>query len=326
MPDAELWERLEELELEEELENELLDNYNEIVDKRKENTYLQKEEALLRNCLKEKNDQNPKEQPKDNCKINNPQENVDGKINVKEESETKLNDNIKTPTETVRNEISETDLLKSLLFKQMQFEAKIFELNHKETGKSTTEQELIAQLDEMEQLDELEDEIERLDDILETEDVETEDSIEDEDKSASNKIKKSICFADQDDGETLEITFSHTNTKPKTDSFDPKKGIRMPSDLYEAFSQLFDNKTTSILKKPKYRPEEEQAKPSVKQNKQVMFKESTQTLESLEPEETPVDRAIVINDVVEKVGVNQHMIKGGARPTSLFKKKRMQNK
>lgn len=311
--DEELWNRLEELELEEELENELLDNYNEIGDIRKDNSFLFNEEKELLNNFKE-------EQPKSHnqlCHDKLPQ----NKVNKTVIDETKYG--LKDKIAEVINETTESklELLQQVLEKQNQLEDKLIELKNRDRAPSKTENDLMSRLDEMEQLDELEDEMDRLDDVLETEDIESEEGEENIVKTTPNKLKKSISFADEveDTSETLEITFKHSEVEPGNEPYNKEKGISKPSDVYEAYSHLFDGKPASILKKLKCDSDNvEKALPS----KQVTYS----TVDYPEIEVYPVKETIVVRDVKEYSSNKLRKIDTDVRPTSLFRKKRMQNK
>lgn len=303
--DEQLWYRLEELELEEELANELNRNEGGIEERNEENLFIVKEESSL---LSSKG--------KDNvCSTDANIRDDEGK------NDNKIDAKLKNSTET-----HSTDILQKVLEKQYELENKLTELKSREKPKSKTESDLISKLDELEQLDELEDEIDRLDDMLqnrgqdENEKSLTKQNYEDA-KPKSGKLKKSISFADEDDGETLELQFKHSEIKPNLDPYDPKKGITKPSDIYIAYSSLFDQKPSSILKKSKYDDDTDlQEKPKVKT---VGF---TTIANSEEDFEEDVPRTIVVKDVVEKSVTVEKKVEMGARPTSLFQKKRMQNK
>lgn len=159
----------------------------------------------------------------------------------------------------------------------------------------------------------------RLDDV-----IETEDTVDSEEESAvplsPAKIKRKVSFADEDDSETLELSFMHTDVVPCREPYDPKKGIQKPSDIYEIFADSFSGEATSILKKSKYRKEISNMEvPQVISKPKVEFEDYDSNIE--------VNRIIEIKDVIEKVAqtVNNKQ-ESGSRPTSLFKKKRQQMK
>lgn len=128
-----------------------------------------------------------------------------------------------------------------------------------------------------------------------------------------------MSFIDEDDNETLEITFKHSPIDSNKEPYDPTKGIQKPSDIYEAYSKHFGIGTTSILKKSKYEaPTETPEKAKASKERGVKFDIDTQ--------DTKQPETIVIKDVVEKVTQADPKLMSQARPTSLFKKKRMQNK
>ncbi|KOB65765.1 Unconventional prefoldin RPB5 interactor [Operophtera brumata] len=298
--DEELWNRLEELELEEELENELLDNYNEISDKRKDNSFLVNEEQT-------KNDN----EISDDIQHKNYDSTatIEDKMNI-------LNNKAADTNEATK---SKNDLLQQVLDKQNQLEEKLLELKNRDRQPSKTEKDLMLRLEEMEQLDELEDEMDRLDDdILETDSDDDETIV----KTTPTILKKSISFADEveDTSETVDITFKHSEVEPSRDPYDPEKGILKPSDIYEAHSQNLNSKPISILKKTKY---DSNISEDVLTREQVNINLS---VDSSEIELYPVKETIVVKDVIENLIDNQIKIDIDVRPTSLFKKRRMQNK
>lgn len=103
--------------------------------------------------------------------------------------------------------------------------------------------------------------------------------------------------------------------EPNNEPYDLKKGIQKPSDIYELHSKLFGNGTISILKKTKYEATTEIPEINASKEKVVQF----DTQDSVE------HQTIVVKDVVES-GNQQDKLLSQARPTSLFKKKRMQSK
>ncbi|XP_028160982.1 unconventional prefoldin RPB5 interactor-like protein [Ostrinia furnacalis] len=285
--DEELWNRLEELELQEELENELM-----TMDKQHESKQIDKPPDTF---IKEEEFSDPA---------------------IKENKQTKTESN---PTQ------SKLDLLQKVIDRQNELEEKLQELKYKERSTSKTENDLISRLDEMEQLDELEDEMDRLNDIIEDQDVEYEEEEEDNDqivKSPAKSIKRSVSFADEDDSETLEVTFTHSDVPPSLEPYDSNRGIQKPSDIYSAYEQLFNSETTSILKKNKYTDNGIREISNVKTEKppKVTFMQTED-----DDAEQSNDRTIVVGDIVERIDQNGNMIENtAARPTSLFKKKRMQ--
>ncbi|XP_046963762.1 unconventional prefoldin RPB5 interactor [Vanessa cardui] len=279
MTDEELWLRLEELELQEELENELDNTTNhDSIDESEENSYdsfIIKEDDVS-NIVTEK----------------------------KEQQEAHITHNI--PKQT-----SKIDLLEQVIDRQKMLEIKLTEMKNRQRVQSKTENDLLSRLDEIEQLDELEDEMDRLDDILEES---SEDDSKHDDKS--NRIKKSITFADEEDNETIDINFKHSDFESSKDQYDPKKGITKPSDIYDAFSNLFANATTSILRKSKYDNIDIQ-------NENLISAEMDNKVHSVKKIEK---KTICINDVIEKTDQNQNKVDSEDRPKSLFKKRRQQQK
>ncbi|KAL0901957.1 hypothetical protein ABMA27_007100 [Loxostege sticticalis] len=289
--DEELWNRLEELELQEELENELLSvNKEEEISKndKTQSTFIIKGEEVI----------NP----------------VKTEIQESKAEVEKVKEN--------KPVVSKLDLLQKVIDRQNELEERLQELKHKERSRSKTENDLISRLDEMEQLDELEDEMDRLDDIIEGEDVDSDDG--EITKSPAQLIKRSVSFADEDESETLEITFKHSDIPPSTEPYDSNKGIQKPSDIYSAYENLFSSETTSILKKSKYSDDddEEMSTSKIEKPPKVTF------MQTDEDEDTQsVNKTIVVGDIVERTDPNGNMVEiSEARPTSLFKKKRMQKK
>lgn len=152
----------------------------------------------------------------------------------------------------------------------------------------------------------------RLDDIIENEDVDEE---EETCETGATKLQRRVSFVDEDDSKTLDITFKHSTTECNKEPYNPNKGIQKPSDIYDLHFKLFENETTSILKKSKY---EAVAETSYTKPSESTVQIDTQTSKEPEP--------IVIKDVVEKVTPADPNLLTQARPTSLFKKKRLQNK
>ncbi|CAH0592141.1 unnamed protein product [Chrysodeixis includens] len=299
--DEELWERLEELELQEELENELTGN--DIFDNLTLTKIKESNQANRQFTVKEEDTK---------AKPETEQEKTDPEKPIPESKKKEKNVSFNVPT-------TKLGLLQQVIDKQNELEEKLYELKNKERTVSKNESDLMARLDELEQLDELEDEMDRLDDIIENEDTDDEE----EDASIRTKatpLERRVSFVDEDDSETIEITFDHSSVEPNNEAYDPKKGIKKPSDVYEAHSNLI-SRPTSILKKSKYEP--------------VINKPETSVLEISPPEKKAVQfdvqesveqKTIVVKDVVEKVKPDDYKLETSARPTSLFKKKRMQNK
>ncbi|CAG4988978.1 unnamed protein product [Colias eurytheme] len=284
MTDEELWNRLEELELQEELEAEYrsMTNRNDSDSDGNESFIVKDEEAIT---FPQSTKQT--EQQKENKEVSR---------------------NIKSDTNREVDTKSKVDLLKQVIDRQKDLEVKLIELKNKERGRCQTEQDLIGKLDEMEQLDELEDEMERLDDILNEDSDDTEISEISEERSTATSLKKSVSFADEDNSETLEITFKHSDVEPNIEPYIPDKGITKPSDIYEAYSNLFIDGKTSILRKSKYDNDKSE----------TIAPEVT----NVQPEEE-LRHTIVVKDVIEKAECNEKS-NNPSRPVSLFKKRRQQ--
>lgn len=144
--DKVLWDRLEELELQEEIDNELsilnsntqtlFDNMESQVD-----TFVAKEKDIIIN------QEVFEDEKRDTEKGDHEKETKVKKVTYKE---------IKNPVQT-----SKFDLLQQVIDKQNELEEKLFELKNKERSQSKSERDLMSRLDELEQLDELEDEMDR---------------------------------------------------------------------------------------------------------------------------------------------------------------------
>lgn len=151
--DEELWNRLEELELQEELENELTkdtENYD-IKDLLKN---IKKEEDNIDNVANNNHDI-PKETP------------IEMEVeNIKNVENLKLDDNI---TETAACDATQMnpentnrlEILQNVLDKQKELEEKIADIKNRESNVTKTESDLVSRLDELEQLEEVEDEMDR---------------------------------------------------------------------------------------------------------------------------------------------------------------------
>lgn len=125
MTDEELWEKLEELELQEELESELTELRNS--QSKEKIIFVNKHDFSI-------------EDKKTNSQI------------YGDRKEATTNEN---------HSDSKFELLQKVLDKQNELEEKLVELKNKERSDSKTEQDLLNKLDEMEELDELEDEMDR---------------------------------------------------------------------------------------------------------------------------------------------------------------------
>lgn len=156
----------------------------------------------------------------------------------------------------------------------------------------------------------------RLEDIIENEAVEEDD--EDTNETEAPKLQRRVSFVDEDDSNTLEITFKHSPVDSNNEPYNSTEGIQKPSDIYDAHSKLFVKGTTSILKKSKYEAVADKSVTKTLEEKVVQF--------DIQVKEKPEPENIVIKDVVEKVPQEEPKILSQARPSSLFKKKRMQNK
>ncbi|XP_059058396.1 unconventional prefoldin RPB5 interactor 1 [Achroia grisella] len=288
--DEELWVRLEELELQEELENEMLHMDNRKYNKDSPNTIIREiEESNI--SLTEKTE-------------------------LKENKDETVSNKIMNDPKPVLEQTSKLNILQQVIDKQNELEQKLTELKYKERSETKTEQDLIARLDEMDELDDLEDEMNRLEDnILETNALESE---EDNDAIAksSTSIRKGVSFADEDDSETVDIVFKHSTVEPCKEPYNPDNGLKKPSDIYYACPNLF-NETTSILKKSKYESNIDYTGDTGKSVIGMSIPESNKI---------PINKTIIVKDVVEKSNQCDNKIEIENRPTSLFKKKRLQNK
>ncbi|KAI8438014.1 hypothetical protein MSG28_010670 [Choristoneura fumiferana] len=310
--DEELWYRLEELELKEELEEEM-ENMGYVPDK-------------LRKVLHSNKNKRKSEPQEIHTKKDDTSSHQEKKIETQEDNN-KTNElsllkktqvQNCTETEPPRHD-SKLDLLQQVIHKQNELKEKLNDLKNKEIAPSVTEKDLMKRLDEMDELDELEDEMDRLDDVLQNEDVEESEEVEENLIAPAVNIKRSVSFADEDDSETLEVEFNHSDMNPDTTPYDKANGIMKPSDIYAAFADLF-TETTSILKKSKYESELAPSGPRVeKRTKVVDFQEAE--------DNRKMNKTISVNDVVEKVDENDNTCDSSEkRPMSLFKKRRQQNR
>ncbi|KAG6454944.1 hypothetical protein O3G_MSEX008960 [Manduca sexta] len=308
--DEELWQRLEELELQEELENELQEmNNNEDLDSSGSN------ESFI---IKEDEEIIAKQTERDNKLLSSIDNKSSDLINRTIERNRELS--IGAPSQT-----SKLDLLQQVIDRQNELENRLLELKNRERSQTKTERDLLSRLDEIDQLGDIEDEMDRLDDVLENEDMQ---ELEDQKTFQATTVKRQVTFADDDDSETLELTFKHSDVQPDKSHYDPAKGIQKPSDIFEAFPNSFSG-STSILKKSKYEINESLetkiAKP-VSNKKNTMQESQKQNIEPEELENQDPNETIVIKDVIERLGQTGNKLENEARPTSLFKKKRMQKK
>lgn len=147
----------------------------------------------------------------------------------------------------------------------------------------------------------------------------SEDETEVKEIEAAPKIKKSITFADED-SETLEIIFKHSDVLPSKKPYQSDEGITKPSDVYEAYSNLFITETTSILRKPKYEIDLNV------ENNNFIFEDPQPVLSTSPVIEKPEKQTIHVKDVKEITDQNQIKVDSDNRPTSLFKKRRQQQK
>lgn len=145
MTDEELWERLEELELQEELENELSSTTIH-TQQMPTNT----EESDLPNPNQDFEDNSKERKEKENKKIIQESFSSKGKEKPKDihYKETQV------PT-------SNFDILQQVINKQNELEEKLHELKNRERSQTKNEKDLLSRLDELDQLDELEDEMDR---------------------------------------------------------------------------------------------------------------------------------------------------------------------
>ncbi|CAH2102969.1 unnamed protein product [Euphydryas editha] len=207
---------------------------------------------------------------------------------------------------TFPKQTSKIKLMQQVIEGQKFLETKLTEMRNRQRVQIKTEDDLLSRLDEIEQLDELEDEMDRLYDVIDEMDVK---QIE-----AAPKIKKSITFADED-SETLEITFKHSDVEPSKEPYQPNKGITKPSDIYDVYSNLFTNETMSILRKSKYDIDLNV------ENNNFIFEEPQPVMREVKK---PEKQTIHIKDVKEMTDQNQIKVDSDNRPTSLFKRRRQQ--
>lgn len=281
--DDELWLRLEELELQEELENEYENTKTE------ENELESDDNSFDSFIIKEDD-------------VSNTQTDV-------EKTEAYI-------VKTIPKQTSKIGLIQQVIDRQKMLESKLNEMKNRERTQTKTEEDLLSRLDEIEQLDEVEDEMNRLEDMIEGS---SEDETEVKEIEAAPKIKKSITFADED-SETLEIIFKHSDVQPSKKPYQSDEGITKPSDVYEAYSNLFITETTSILRKPKYEIDLNV------ENNNFIFEDRQPVLSTSPVIEKPEKQTIHVKDVKEITDQNQIKVDSDNRPTSLFKKRRQQQK
>ncbi|KAJ8735253.1 hypothetical protein PYW07_006873 [Mythimna separata] len=304
--DEELWDRLEELELREELANELANVKDENID----NQQITKNKASF---------SFEKEHIINNLETKSKIEEIN-----EEKTDTEQEKRVTFKETKTAEQTSNSDKLQHVIDKQIELEKLIYEVRNKARVQNKSTEDLLATLDELEQLDELEDELDRLSDMIDDEDLdeeEEEDDDDDEDTSGAQapKLQRRVSFVDEDDSNTLEITFTHSPVDSNHQPYNPAEGIQTPGHIYDAHSKLFENGTTSILKKSKYETVAEKSdikKEDIPRKKVVQF----------DNEDVGEPETIVIKDVVEKVTQADPKVLSQARPTSLFKKKRMQSK
>lgn len=126
--DEELWMRLEELELQEEMQNEMQNS--DTVEETNSN------ESNFDSCVIKESD-------------------------VKDVRADEATELVSRITHNVPKQTSKTDLLQQVLDRQEMLSTKLTELKSRERPETTTESELLSRLDEMELLDDLEDEMDR---------------------------------------------------------------------------------------------------------------------------------------------------------------------
>lgn len=145
------------------------------------------------------------------------------------------------------------------------------------------------------------------------------------DKPVLKQNSKVSFERDNEDCETLELTFSHSNVEPDTTPYNPEVGIRQPSDIYHAFNLIDKSKNIkSILKKKVYPIENTESL----EGKSL---EISKSLEDKDPviniEENRIERnTIVLKDIKEKNDLIENIVEESKRPPSLFKMKRLQKK
>lgn len=136
MTDAELWGKLDELELQEELENEL----GELKDDQP------KEKTI------------PVKEPDITMEVNNRECEIPDEQAIKNETK------VAFKTDQITNGYHpdlKLDLLQKVLDKQNELEEKLLQLKNKERSDIKTRDDFLRTLDKMEELDELEDEMDR---------------------------------------------------------------------------------------------------------------------------------------------------------------------
>lgn len=143
--DEELWNRLEELELQEELENELSKEQDDDIN----NQHFTERKAMNTGIQEYSLDE-----VKDYVKLKNEQ--IENEKTNQEEIKPK-----KVTFKDIPVQTSKLDKLQQVIDKQNELEEKLYELKNRERSQSKNEKDIMSRLDELEQLDELEDEMDR---------------------------------------------------------------------------------------------------------------------------------------------------------------------
>ncbi|XP_050680481.1 unconventional prefoldin RPB5 interactor 1 [Leptidea sinapis] len=290
--DKELWERLEELELQEELENQMMTPDGIVDTDDNINTRSEKEDSS--NLLPFKanfHNLNDLQKPINNVDCN--RVTTDAHIlNIQAREQTS------------------NDLLEQVLNRQKHLENKLLELKNMKGKNSKTENDLLSRLDEIEKLEEVEDEMDRLENILD-------DAGDDNNtKNVVSDHEKRVSFAcDDDDVETFEITFKHSDVVPSSNPYRSESGIMKPSDIYVAFSHMFTDETKSILKRDN--------------NIYCDKIDDTDKVKETQSEINRLDEVrqeIIIKDVLENKENYISKQENNQRPASIFKKQRLKQK
>lgn len=138
---------------------------------------------------------------------------------------------------------------------------------------------------------------------------------EEEEFETQKEIKRSVSFADEDESETLELIFKHSEIQPNMESYNPENGITKPSDIYTAYSHLF-TETTPILRRSKYEPSK--SEPKMSQNNKMEFEILSSNIHT-------TNKTIMVKDISEKTVIKEPVSNcNESRPISIFKKRRQQ--
>ncbi|KAL4713832.1 hypothetical protein ACJJTC_015486, partial [Scirpophaga incertulas] len=291
VPDEELWNRLDELELQEEVDD----------------FYISKEHMLER---------------KDNECFESKTESMTIEKNLGINFEECFNLDSNSQLCSKRNEFAKSEntsninLLQTILARQDEL---IEKLQNIESNKRIciTKKDLEERLDEIEQLDELEDEINRLNDTISQY---CDEDYKEENITQESEVRTKVTFLDENESETLEISVQHSAILPSIEDYNPTAGIQKPSDIYFAYDYLFNIETYSILKKTKYDCDK------VEVNNFESTCEKKNDVDN-KTHDMHLNKTIIVHDVEERQSKKITSLDyNEAKPMSIFKRQRMQKR